>query len=115
MRVKNYRGLNSLELRELTPLIVFVGPNGSGKSMLVDVFAFLSECFTVGLREAWDKRGRFRELRTRGASGPIVIQIKYREPPILGRTAPLITYQFSWRAQRHPRRVKMRDDARVVR
>ena len=94
LRVKNYRGLNNLELRDLTPLIVFVGPNGSGKSMLVDVFAFLSECFTVGLREAWDKRGRFRELRTRGSSGPIVIQIKYREPPILGRTAPLITYQL---------------------
>ena len=69
--VKNYRALQDLQLKELTPLTVFLGPNGSGKSTIFDVFAFLSECFTVGLRKAWDKRGRFKELRTRGVEGPI--------------------------------------------
>src|SRR5665647_3315256 len=67
LRVKNYRALNDLELKDLTPLTVFVGPNGSGKSTLFDVFAFLSECFTVGLRKAWDKRGRFKEPRVRSS------------------------------------------------
>ncbi|MHB1422172.1 MAG: AAA family ATPase [Gemmataceae bacterium] len=81
LRVENYRALQSLELDSITPLTVFLGPNGSGKSTIFDVFAFLSECFSVGLRKAWDKRGRFRELRTRGAEGPIVIEIKYREVP----------------------------------
>lgn len=95
LRVRNYRALHDLELKDLTPLAVFVGPNGSGKSTLFDVFAFLSECFTVGLRKAWDKRGRFRELRTRGSAGPIVIELKYREPPILGEISPLITYHLA--------------------
>ncbi|MFN0036428.1 MAG: AAA family ATPase [Saprospiraceae bacterium] len=88
LRVRRYRALHDLELRDITPLTVFLGANGSGKSTLFDVFAFLSECFTVGVRKAWDKRGRFHELRTRGADGPIEFTIKYREQ----RDLPLITY-----------------------
>lgn len=91
LRVQNYRALRDLEFKNLTPLTVFLGPNGSGKSTLFDVFAFLSECFTVGLRKAWDKRNRFRELRTRDATGPIVIELKYREK----KNSPLITYHLS--------------------
>lgn len=95
LRVKNYRALKDLDLKDLTPLTVLVGPNGSGKSTVFDVFAFLSECFTVGLRKAWDKRGRFRELRSRDSSGPIVFELKYREAPIQGRTSPRITYHLA--------------------
>lgn len=91
LRVKNYRALHDLELKNITPLTVFLGPNGSGKSTIFDVFAFLSECFSVGLRKAWDKRGRFKELRTRGAEGPIVIELKYREEP----QTPIITYHLA--------------------
>jgi len=86
LRVKNYRALRDIELRNLSPLTVFLGPNGSGKSTLFDVFAFLSESFSNDLRQAWDRRGRFKELRSRGSDGPIVIELKYREtlqrPPI---------------------------------
>ena len=95
LRVKNYRALKDLDLKPLTPLTVFVGPNGSGKSTVFDVFAFLSECFTVGLRKAWDKRGRFRELRSRDSSGPIVFELKYREAPIHGLVSPMITYHLA--------------------
>lgn len=91
LRVQNYRALRDLELKEITPLTVFVGPNGSGKSTIFDVFAFLSESFSSGLRKAWDKRGRFRELRTRGSKGPITFEIKYREKI----ESPLITYHLS--------------------
>jgi predicted ATPase len=79
IRIQNYRALKELDFREVTPLTVLLGPNGSGKTTVFDVFNFLSECFTVGLRKAWDKRGRFRELRTRGANGPIVFELSYRE------------------------------------
>ena len=79
LRVQNYRALRDLELKKITPLTVFLGPNGSGKSTIFDVFAFLSECFTYGLRKAWEKRGRFRELRTRDTEGNIVFELKYRE------------------------------------
>lgn len=91
LRVANYRALCNLELKSLTPLTVFLGPNGSGKSTIFDVFAFLSECFSVGLRKAWDKRGRFKELRTRDANGPIEIELKYRERP----SSPIITYHLA--------------------
>ena len=78
LRVRNYRALKDLELKKLMPLNVLLGPNGSGKSTVFDVFAFLAECFTSGLRRAWDKRGRFKELRTRGGTGPIVMELKYK-------------------------------------
>lgn len=90
LKVTNFRALKSLDLDDIQPLTVFLGPNGSGKSTIFDVFAFLSECFTQGLRKAWEKRGRFRELRTRGEDGPIVFELKYREKP----DAPLITYHL---------------------
>ena len=91
LRVRNYRALQDVALREITPLSVFLGANGSGKSTLFDVFAFLAECFTVGLRRAWDKRGRFKELRTRGSDGPIEFELKYREKP----KTPIITYHLA--------------------
>lgn len=91
LKVQNYRALQNLELKNITPLTVFLGANGSGKSTIFDVFAFLSECFTENLRKAWDKRGRFRELRTRGSNEPIIIEIKYRET----KESPLITYHLS--------------------
>ncbi len=90
VRVENYRALRRVEFR-MRPLTVLLGPNGSGKSTLFDVFSFLSDCFRYGLRHAWDRRGRARELRTRGSTGPITIEIKYRERPNL----PLITYHLA--------------------
>ena len=91
LRVRNYRALRDVELKGITSLSVFLGPNGSGKSTLFDVFAFLAECFTDGLRSAWAKRERFKELRTRGSDGPIELELKYREIP----KTPLITYHLT--------------------
>ena len=88
--VRNYRALRDVTLKELTPLTVLLGPNGSGKSTVFDVFAFLSQCFTDGVRKAWDRRGRFRELHSRDSDGPIVVELKYRE----GARTPLITYHL---------------------
>ncbi len=91
LHVENYRALRKVEINHLTPMTVLLGPNGSGKSTVFDVFNFLSECFQFGLRHAWDRRGRAKELKTRGAHGPIVFDLKYREQ--LG--APLITYHLA--------------------
>ena len=91
LKVQNYRALHNLELKNITPLTVFLGPNGSGKSTIFDVFAFLSECFTESLRKAWDRRGRFRELRTRDSEGFIIIELKYKETS----KSPLITYHLA--------------------
>ena len=94
LKVQNFRALRSIELKNLTPLTVLLGPNGSGKSTVFDVFAFLAECFELGLRRAWDKRGRSKELVSREAEGgAVVIEIKYREQP----RQPLITYHLAVR------------------
>ena len=91
LRVVNYRALKNIEFKDITPLTVLLGPNGSGKSTVFDVFNFLSECFRFGLRHAWDRRGRARELRTRGRNGPVIIELKYREKP----KQPIITYHLA--------------------
>jgi predicted ATPase len=90
LKVTNFRALRDIEFKNLTPLTVLLGPNGSGKSTVFDVFAFLSECLEFGLRRAWDKRGRAKELKTRGSDGPLSIEIKYREPGY-----PIITYHLA--------------------
>ena len=90
LKVANFRALRNVELKKLTPLTVLLGPNGSGKSTVFDVFAFLAESFESGLRKAWDKRGRARELKSFGGNGPVVIEIAYREQ----RNTPLITYHL---------------------
>ena len=91
LKVQNFRALKDVAFKQLTPMTALLGPNGSGKSTVFDVFAFLAECFESGLRRAWDRRGRGRELKTRGGDGPVTIEIKYRERP----GAPLITYHLS--------------------
>ncbi|MGH3920732.1 MAG: AAA family ATPase [Pseudonocardiaceae bacterium] len=90
LRIQNYRVLRDVEFRDLTPLTVLLGPNGSGKSTVFDVFAFLHEAFTTNLRAAWDHRNRIRELRSRGESGPITIEIAYRQAP----GERLVTYRL---------------------
>lgn len=91
LRVQNYRALRDIELKGITPFTILLGPNGSGKSTIFDVFNFLSECFQFGLRHAWDRRGRAKELKTRGQTGPVMIELKYREHP----SAPIITYHLA--------------------
>ena len=88
--VRNFRALRQIEFRNLTPVTVLLGPNGSGKSTILDAFAFLAEIFSSGLRNAVDKRGRFKELRTRGVDGPITFELKYREK----KNSPLVTYRL---------------------
>ena len=90
LKVQNFRALREVEFKDIRPMTVLLGPNGSGKSTVFDVFAFLAECFELGLRRAWDKRGRAKELKTRGADGPVTIEIKYREPGY-----SLITYHLA--------------------
>lgn len=91
LTIQNYRVLRNVTFDKLTPLTVLLGPNGSGKSTVFDVFAFLNEAFTTNLRRAWDRRNRAHEIRSRGASGPIVFELKYRE----SRASKLVTYRLA--------------------
>ncbi len=76
LRIKNYRALRDVEFRELTPLTVLIGPNGSGKSTVLDALDFLAEAVRGNLVAAWEKRDRFRGMRTRGEDGIIEFEIE---------------------------------------
>jgi predicted ATPase len=87
LKVRNYRVLRDVEFHDLAPLTALLGPNGSGKSTVLDVFAFLHEAFTTNLATAWANRGGLRELRSRGSSGPIEIELQYHMSPDEGITS----------------------------
>lgn len=94
LTIRNYRALRDVTFRGLTPLTVLCGPNGSGKSTVFDVFAFLNEAFTGGLRGAWDERNRLEGIRSRDSSGPIEFEIAYRAEG-LGGSQRLVTYELA--------------------
>jgi predicted ATPase len=87
--IRRYRVFRDIELTKLPRLSVFVGANGSGKSTLFDVFTFLKDSITQNVASAVARRGGLRELVSRGSSGPICIEVKFRESS--GRLA---TYQL---------------------
>lgn len=91
LKVKNFRVLKDIELTDMTPFTVLLGPNGSGKSTVVDIFAFLSECFETNLGNAWFRRGGIANIRSKGARGPVEIEIRYKEKAKAGS----ITYRLS--------------------
>lgn len=101
-RIKNYRTLKEITLGKLwniqkaeplTPMTAVIGKNGVGKSTLFDAFGFLADCLKNGVEEACDARGRggFKEIRSRGMSGPIEFEIYYKEE---GNARPF-TYELT--------------------
>ena len=84
-------GTSSADLSPLPNMAVLVGANGSGKTTLFDVFGFLRDSLIGNVRSALQKRGGFREVRSRDCSGSIRFQIKFRE----SSKHPRVTYDLS--------------------
>ncbi|MGL4745335.1 MAG: AAA family ATPase [Dermatophilaceae bacterium] len=94
LTIRNFRVLKDVTFKDVTPLTVLCGANGSGKSTVFDVFAFLKESFTDGLRPAWDSRNRIGAIRSRGEDGPVSFELKYKAPDYNGKER-LVTYSLS--------------------
>lgn len=96
IRLKNFRAFREVELRDLPSFGVFIGANGTGKSTLLSVFQFLHDAMSSNVTAALGKLGGsrgFQEVRSRGATGPIEIQLEVRAE--LGAGAPdLIIYDL---------------------
>jgi predicted ATPase len=91
IRLKNFKAFRNAKLTDIPGFCVFVGANGSGKSTVFCVFGFLRDAMTGNINSALMKLGGsrgFLEVRSRNASGPIEIELKFREKP----GCPLITY-----------------------
>lgn len=93
IRLKNYKVFRDVHLKDIPSFLVLVGANGSGKTTLFDVFGFLHDCLKGTVRQALDKRGRFREVLSREAdSDTILIEIQYRM--LITGTERLVTYSL---------------------
>lgn len=81
IRLQNFKAFQNIHVKDLPAFMIVVGANGSGKSTLFDVFGFLHDCLKTNVRQALDKRGRFREVLSRGCNpelDSILIELQYR-------------------------------------
>ena len=95
LKIRNFKALQEVELRDLPNMCVFLGANGVGKTTLFDVFGFLSDCLKNNVKTALNKRGGFNEVFSRNSEGDIEFEIKFRNEPVDGATQPLITYELA--------------------
>ena len=72
IRLKNFKAFRDVHLKDIPSFLVVVGANGSGKTTLFDVFGFLHDCLKGTVRQALDKRGRFREVLSRDAETEVI-------------------------------------------
>lgn len=96
IRLKNFRALRDVHMRDLPGFCVVVGANGTGKSTIFSVFEFLRNAMASNVNAALAKLGGsrgFQEVRSRGSDGPIEIEIKLRAD-IGGGTAKLVSYEL---------------------
>lgn len=96
IRLKNFRTFKDVNLRDIPRFCVLVGANGTGKSTLFSVFAFLRDAMTTNLTAALGRLGGSRglnEVRSRGTTGPMEIEIKLRTVLASGKSQ-LITYEL---------------------
>jgi predicted ATPase len=91
IKIENYRVFRQVRLDRVPRLVALVGANGTGKSTLFDVFSFLKDALAFNVSKAVARRGGMRELRSRDQSGPIRLEIKFRESG--GRLA---TYELAF-------------------
>lgn len=97
IRLKNFRAFRDITLRDLPDFCVLVGANGTGKSTLFSVFGFLRDAMSTNVTAALGRLGGsrgFQEVRSRGTSGPIEIELKIRADIGRGRDS-LITYELA--------------------
>jgi len=90
IKIKNYKVLRDVEIKNIPNMAVFLGVNGSGKSTLFDVFGFLNDALMTNIKAALARRGGFNEVISRGEKGDIEFEIKFRSSV----EEPLITYEL---------------------
>ena len=96
LRLKNFRAFKDVTLKDIPRFCVLVGANGTGKSTLFSVFAFLRDAMAGNVTSALAKLGGSRglqEVRSRGSSGPIEIEIKVRTE-LADKRSRRITYEL---------------------
>lgn len=97
IRLKNFRAFRDVHMKDIPGFCVLLGANGTGKSTLFSVFAFLRDAMATNVTAAVGKLGGSRglqEVRSRGCTGPIEIELKIRADLGAG-DQKLITYEIA--------------------
>ena len=64
---------------DLSPVTLFTGVCGTGKSSVIDVFAFISDCYRHGVEVACLKRGGFDAIYSQGGKGALSFGFQYQQ------------------------------------
>lgn len=92
VRVKNYKSLRDVHMKEIPNFAVLIGANGTGKTTFIDVFGFLRDCLHGNARTAVQARAGFAQLVSRGReTETIEIELKV-ELDFSGARTRLVTY-----------------------
>jgi predicted ATPase len=94
LKIKNFKAFKNAEMRNIPRFCVIVGSNGSGKTTLFNVFGFLKDALSTDVNTAFNKRGGFKEVISRGCTGNIEFEIKFRAKDTY-KNNPIITYSLS--------------------
>jgi predicted ATPase len=76
IRLKNFKAFKDILMNDIPKLCVIVGANGTGKITFFDVFDFLKEAYKDNIYQALNRRGGFREVKSRNSDGAIEIEMK---------------------------------------
>ncbi len=63
LKITNFKSVDSLEIKGLTPFSVFAGANGSGKSNFFDALDFVKAFISTGLENALNLQGGIDNIR----------------------------------------------------
>jgi len=93
LKLKNFKVFRDVEMKDIPRFCVLVGANGTGKSTLFDVFGFLKDCLIFNITRAFQSRGGFKEVVSRGhETERIVIELQFRMP--ISNVERLVTYHL---------------------
>ena len=84
VRVKNFKSLQDVHMKEIPNFAVLIGANGSGKTTFIDVFGFLKDCLLNNVRSAVQKRAGFAQVVSRGHEAESIeielkVELDFRE------------------------------------
>lgn len=62
LKIKGFKSIQNVELKDVSPFMVLAGANGTGKSNFVDALAFLSKVIDMGVSKAISEFGSIENL-----------------------------------------------------